>query len=148
MPTVQDQTLTPAQVVQLTQAMLAVAAVDGIHPAETALVSRFYEGARADGMPDTASILAGADSAQFKAESLAGSAPAFADTLVLMCLMSGYADGKLSDAERNYIQSLATAAGITDEAFEGHLAQVRDELTGALSHLPDAGSVAAVVGRL
>ncbi|RYX96983.1 MAG: TerB family tellurite resistance protein [Comamonadaceae bacterium] len=148
MPTVQDQSLTPAQVVQLTQAMLAVAAIDGIHPAETALVSQFYESSRAGDMPDTSSMMANADKARFKPETLAGVDAAFADTLVLMCLMSGYADGKLSDAERNYIQSLATAAGMKDDAFGTHLAQVRDELTGALSHLPDAASVAAVVGKL
>lgn len=148
MPTVQDQNLTPEQVVQLTQAMLAVAAIDGVHPAETALISQFYDSSRADGMPETATVLAGADQARFNAGALAGSPAGFADTLVLMCLMSGYADGKLSDAERGYIQSLAQAAGMKDEAFEGHLAQVRDELTGALSHLPDAESVAAVVGKL
>ena len=148
MPTVKDQNLSPEQVVQLTQAMLAVAEIDGIHPAETALVSQFYDSSRSADMPDTASVLAGKGVAPFKPESLAGSDASFADTLVLMSLMSGYADGKLSDAERGYIQSLAKAAGMSDAAFEAHLGQVRDELTGALSHLPDAGSVAAVVGKL
>ena len=72
----------------------------------------------------------------------------FADTVVLMCLMTAYADGHLSAAEREHIQALATTLGLDEARFEAHLAQVRDDLVGALSHLPDAGSVAAVVREL
>ena len=38
MPPVQDQNLSSAQVIQLTRAMLSVAAVEGIQPAEAALI--------------------------------------------------------------------------------------------------------------
>ena len=40
-----DQDLSPAQVVQLTKAMLSVACVDGIQPAEAALITRAMRGA-------------------------------------------------------------------------------------------------------
>lgn len=148
MHTMPDQDLSPAQVVQLTRAMLSVAAVDGIQPAEAALIGQFYESSRHDGMPTTATILADPLAQQFDAAGLTGITAEFADTVVLMCLMTAYADGHLSPAEREHVQALATALGLDAARFEAHLAQVRDDLVGALSHLPDAGSVAAVVSEL
>ena len=148
MHTMTDQDLSPAQVVQLTRAMLSVAFVDGIQPAEAALIGQFYESSRTEDMPTTASFMADPQARSFDATALAGSPAAFADTVVLMCLMTAYADGHLSAAEREHIQALATTLGLDEARFEAHLAQVRDDLVGALSHLPDAGSVAAVVREL
>ena len=148
MHTITDQALSPAQLVQLTRAMLSVAQVDGIHPAEAALIGQFYESSRTEDMPTTAAFLADPSAQHFDAAALAGSPAAFADTVVLMCLMTAYADGHLSAAEREHIQALATTLELDEARFEAHLAQVRDDLVGALSHLPDAGSVAAVVREL
>lgn len=145
---IHDQNLLPAQVTALTQAMLSVALVDGIHPAEAALIGQFYESARSADMPSTAAVLARPDAHTFDPGALAGSTPEFADTVVLMCLMAAYADGHLSPAERSHVQTLATALGLDGDRFDALLAQVRDELVGALSHLPDAGSVAVVVKEL
>ena len=145
---IHDQDLSPAQVTQLTQAMLSVALVDGIHPAEAALIGQFYESSRSADMPTTASVLARPDAQTFNAAALAASTPEFADTVVLMCLMAAYADGNLSAAERSHVQAIATTLGVDASRFDALLAQVRDELVGALSHLPDAGSVAAVVKEL
>jgi tellurite resistance protein len=143
-----DQNLSPTQVTQLTQAMLSVALVDGIHPAEAALIGQFYESSRSADMPSTSSVMASPEAQPFDATALAGSPAAFADTVVLMCLMTAYADGQLSPAEREHVQSMATTLGVDAARFDAHLAQVRDELVGAISHLPDAGSVAAVVKEL
>lgn len=148
MNTMQDQNLTAAQVTQLTKAMLSVALVDGIHPAEAALIGQFYESSRSADMPTTSSVMASPDAQSFDLTTLAGSSAAFADTLVLMCLMTAYADGQLSPAEKNHVQSMAAKLGVDAQRFEAHLAHVRDELVGALSHLPDAGSVAVVVKEL
>ena len=148
MHTIPDQDLNPEQVVQLTHAMLSVASVDGIQPAKAALIGQFYESARNAGMPATTTLLASPNALQFDATALAGSSAEFADTVVLMCLMTAYADGHLSAAEREHVQALATALGLDAARFETHLARVRDDLVGALSHLPDAGSVAAVVREL
>jgi anti-sigma factor RsiW len=79
---------------------------------------------------------------------MAGSPAEVADTVVLMCLMTGYADGRLSAEERALVQSFATALSVDAARFEALLGQVRDELIGALSHLPDAESVANVVREL
>ena len=145
---IQDQDLSPLQVTQLTKAMLSVANVDGIQPAEAALIGQFYETSRSADMPTTAALMASPEARQFSAADLVGSPSEFADTAVLMCLMAAYADGQLSLAERTYVQSIATSLGVDAARFEALLAQVRDELVGALSHLPDAGSVAVVVKEL
>jgi len=148
MNTMQDQNLTPAQVTQLTRAMLSVALVDGIHPAEAALIGQFYESSRSSDMPTTSAVMASPDAQSFDLAPLAGSPAAFADTLVLMCLMTAYADGQLSLAEKNHVHAMAVQLGVDQQRFDAHLAHVRDELVGALSHLPDAGSVAEVVKEL
>jgi uncharacterized tellurite resistance protein B-like protein len=146
--TMLDQDLSPTQVTQLTKAMLSVACVDDIQPAEAALIGQFYESSRRADMPTTASFLADPAARQFDAKDLAGSTAAFADTVVLMCLMTAYADGELSAAELSNVQAIATTLGLDTARFNGHLEQVRDELVGALSHLPDAGSVAVVAREL
>ena len=148
MPAITDQDLSPAQVDLLTRAMLSVALVDGIHPAEAALIGQFYEGARSADMPSTAAVLASAETNAFDVQSLKSDSTAFADTLVLMCLMTAYADGGLSAAERQHVEAMASRVGVDAARFEHHLAVVRDELVGALSHLPDTASVAKVVGQL
>jgi DnaJ-domain-containing protein 1 len=93
-------------------------------------------------------VLASPGSQVFDASDMAGSPPEFVDTVVLMCLMAAYADGSLSAAERSHVQAIATPLGVDTARFDTLLAQVRDDLVGAISHLPDAGSVAAVVKEL
>lgn len=146
--TMPDQNLSPTQITQLTKAMLSVACVDDIQPAEAALIGQFYESSRSPEMLSTASFLVDPQARQFDAACLVGSTPAFADTVVLMCLMTGYADGRLSAAELASVQTIATTLGLDAARFNAHLEQVRDELVGALSHLPDAGSVAVVAREL
>jgi uncharacterized membrane protein YebE (DUF533 family) len=148
MSVIQDQNLSPAQVILLTKAMLSVALIDGLAPAEAALIGQFYENSRNAAMPGTTELLARPDARQFDVAELAGCEAELADTVVLMCLMTGYADGRLSDAERAHVQAIASELNVSDERFDELLSQVRDELIGALSHLPDAGSVAAVVKEL
>lgn len=143
-----DQNLSPAQVTLLTRAMLSVAAIDGISPAEAALIGQFYESSRSADMPSTAAAMASPDSSPFSSAELLNSSAGFADTVVLMGLMAAYADGHLSAAERAHLQSMANTLGLDAARFDALLAQVRDELVGALSHLPDAGSVAVVVKEL
>ncbi|MBK9443142.1 MAG: TerB family tellurite resistance protein [Comamonadaceae bacterium] len=148
MPLIQDQNLSASQVILLTKAMLSVALIDGLAPAEAALIGQFYETSRSGDMPSTAALLASPDARQFDVAELAGCAPDLADTVVLMCLMAAYADGRLSDAERAQVQAIAGEIGLDDARVDVLLAQVRDELIGALSHLPDAASVATVVKEL
>ena len=146
MQAIQDQNLSATQVIQLTRAMMSVARVDGMQPAEAALIGQFYESSRQTDMPTTTAMLSGTH--DFDATALAGCTPDVADTVVLMCLMTGHADGRLSAEERTLVQSYAAALEVDDARFEALLGQVRDELIGAISHLPDAESVANVVREL
>ena len=148
MPPMTDQNFSAVQVSLLTQAMLSVALVDGIHPAEAALIGQFYETSRSADMPTTSAMMASPEAQAFDISALKGSSAEFADTVVLMCLMTAYADGNLSRAERSHVQAIASTLGLDAAHFETHLAQVRDELVGAISSLPDAGSVAVVVKEL
>ena len=148
MPGMNDQNLSPAQILHVTRAMLAVATVDGIHSAEAALIGQFYESSRSPDMPPAPTVLARSETEPFKTSELEGSSAEFADTVVLMCLMAAYADGQMTRAERAMVDEIATVLGMEPRRVEAHLAKVRDQLIGALSHLPDAGSVAAVVGEL
>lgn len=140
----QDQTLSPDQVLQLTAAMLSVAAVDGIQDAELALIRDFYEAARSDGMPPATAL----GTPAFSGPALAPSTPEFAETAVLMCLMTAYADGRLSAGEWSRVQAIAQSLGADSGKLDTLTAQVRDELSAALAGLPDAGSVAKVVAEL
>lgn len=134
--------LTSAQITALVQGMLSTARVDGLHPKEEALIRAFYDEQRLAGMPAFEAIPAGGSLAGL------GSDAAFADQLVLMCLMAGYADGHLTDAERNHVTALAQQVGVTGDRLAGLLQQVKDSLLGSLAHLPDAESVAALAKEL
>lgn len=148
MPAITDQNLTPTQVVQLTRAMLSVATIDGIHPAEAALIGRFYEGSRTADMPATQAVLVEAEAQPFQPAELTGCSADFAETVALMCLMTGYADGRLTAAERAHVEQIAQASGLSGARLSELQAQVQDELLGALVHLPDAASVARVASEL
>ena len=148
MEAIKDQNLTPAQVALLTKVMLSVALVDGLHPAEAELIRQIYESSRSGEMPATQALIEEAKANPFKVSELAGSSPEFAETVILMCLMTAYADGGFSPSEQEYVKSVAAVLGIGDEQYAASLGQVHDELIGALSNLPDSASVARVFGKL
>lgn len=138
-----NDALTPAQVSALVAGMLAVAQVDGLHPAEERLIRSFYEESAAPGSPQFDQILHTHEQAG-QLVSVAGGGADFAEQLVLMCFMAGYADGHLTDAERQIVANLAKQAGVSDARAEELLQQVKDTLIGALAHLPEPESVAAL----
>ncbi|MEK8034365.1 hypothetical protein AACH06_26355 [Ideonella sp. DXS29W] len=140
---IQNDTLTPAQVSALAASMLAVAHVDGVQPAEEALIRKFYSESAGAGLPAFEQI--GHTHAQAgELLAAAGGDADFAEQLVLMCFMTGYADGHLSDAEREFVLGLARQASVSEARAGELLQQVKDTLIGSLAHLPDAESVAAL----
>lgn len=143
MNTPSNDTLTQAQVTALVAGMLAVAHIDGVQPAEEALIRKFYGESAVAGMPAFEQIgHTHAQAGQLLAA--AGGGADFAEQLVLMCFMTGYADGHLSDAERQFVLQLAQQGGVAEARAEELLQQVKDTLIGSLAHLPDAESVAAL----
>jgi hypothetical protein len=144
---VQGDAMSKDQVMALVACTLSTAQIDGLHPQEVALVRRFYDESGVAGMPPFAQVegLAGSADALLKK---AGGDTGFAEQLVLMCFATGYADGTLSDAERAHVAKLAASAGVTPARTAELLEQVKDSLIGALSHLPDAQSVAQLAKDL
>lgn len=149
---IQDKNLSPLEALQLAKAMVAVARVDGFNPAEEVLIRQFYESTRTDSMPTTNEFIKTSSATSASDEDLAsalkGCSPAFAETLVMMCFMAGYADGRMSDGELQLITKIANAAGIDGDTLVACQAQVQDALLGSLAHLPDSGSVANVFDKL
>jgi len=149
LPIAATVTLTPAQIVLATQAMLHVAHVDAAcTDEETTLIRAFYDGCGQDEvLPAFAPLL----------ENAGARPPLHADTfpepgqqeLVLtFSLMVAYADGALSDAERQAIAGLARQMGVPEARLAEIIAVVQDQLLAQLSKLPDAPSVAKVAQEL
>ncbi len=143
-----DQKLTADQLITLTRAMLSVALVDEIQPAEAHLICQFYEASRNANMPTCDAIVAGLEAQPFTVSELAQSSSEFVNVLMPLCVMTAYADGHLSAGELEHLKCIAATANVNPQRFEAHLGRVRDELVSAISHLPDAGSVAVVVKEL
>lgn len=143
----QADNITAAQVKALVASMLAVAHVDGVHPEELALIRSFYEESAGAGAPAFDTV-AGSHAQAAELLAAAGGGADFAEQLVLMCLMAGYADGHLSEGERGLVDQLAHRAGVAPAKVEELLQQVKDTLIGALAHLPDAQSVADLAKTL
>ena len=147
MATAQNDALSGDQVLALAASMLSTAHVDGVHPQEVALIRQFYEGAGVAGLPPFAEVEGMGAKADALLKKVAGD-PAFAEQLVLMCFATGYADGALSDAERTHVEKIGAGAGLGAPKIAELLEQVKDSLIGALSHLPDAESVAQLAREL
>ena len=144
---IEDDAMSGEQVVALVACMLSTAHVNGVRPEEAALIQRFYEGSAKPGMP-TFGSLEGSGARALVLLSKVQISEDFTDQLVLMCLMTGYADGHLSAAEHAHVLTMAASAGVSEERCAQLLVQVKDSLIHSLAHLPDAESVAALAKTL
>ncbi len=140
-------TMTREQALALVTCMLSTAHVDGIHPQELALIRRFHEDSSDLKLPDFDGLVAAPGDPLPLLAGLGGDA-GFAEQLVLLCIMTGYADGDFSETERTHVAALAAKVGIDAARFAELHQGVKDSLIQSLSHLPDAASVAALVKTL
>ena len=147
MSAVQGDSMTSAQILVLVDSMLSTARIDGVHTQEVALIRTFYDEQRKPGMPEFDAVMAATGHDPALASHL-NSDPGFAEQLVLMCLMTGYADGRLSEGERVHVLDLAKQLGVAEPRFEELLLQVKDSRIASLAHLPDPESVAALAKTL
>ena len=144
---IQGDNLTKDQIITLVACMLSIANVDGLRPEELALIETFYAESGGQDLPPFTS---------FSAESLkeqqtalaAGNGDQFSERVILMCLMTGYADGSLSADELAHVNIIARSAGVSEERVAALQVQVKDSLLGSLAHLPDSESVAALARTL
>jgi uncharacterized tellurite resistance protein B-like protein len=123
--------------------MLSIAYVDGIRQEEIALIQKFYDESRTTDMPSFGDIKSSESEIKSALQMIKGDAD-FSEQLILMCVMTGYADGKLTAAELTHVGAMAEQLGLSSTQLEGLVTQVKDTLMGALSHLPDPESVAAL----
>jgi uncharacterized tellurite resistance protein B-like protein len=142
-----SDSMTKDQALALVTCMLAIAHVDGVRPEELALIRRFHEESSDLGLPAFDALVAAPADPLPLLSALKVDA-AFAEQLVSMCIMTGYADGDFSEAERVRVGALAARVGIEGDAFAALHQSVKDSLIGSLAHLPDAASVAALVKPL
>jgi len=141
----QANSLTNPQVLAMVSCMLAVARIDGIRPEEVAVIRAFYDGSAAPGLPPFAAIEnAHCDLATLPGLSGGGVDMDFAEQVVLASFLAGYADGNLSDGERAQVAAIAAQLGLAAARTAELQTQVKDTLIGALAHLPDSASVAAL----
>ncbi len=145
MPFDLDAAFTAPQMTALIHGMLSTARIDGLHPREESLIRAFYDAQREAGMPAYEAVAAGADVTM--PAGLAADA-GFAEQLVLMCLMAGYADGRLSQGEHDHVAAIARQLGTAADRLAELHQQVKDSLIGSLAHLPDPESVAALARTL
>lgn len=138
--------LSTEQIQALVAAMLSVARIDGVHPAEEALIAAFHQEHANSPATDLNALLPLVEGEQPLA-TLAADRD-FAETLVRMCVMTGYADGHLSEPEWAHIQALAQRIQVPSVRAQEIRTQVKDLLVAALSHLPDPESVASVAKTL
>src|SRR4051794_20683882 len=125
-PNVPD-TMTRAQALALIGCMLSTAHVDGVHPGELALIRRFHDESADLGLPDFDTLVAAPAEA---AVSLAGigADAGFAEQLVMLSIMTGYADGDFSETERAHVAGLAAQVGVDADRFAELHQGVKDSL--------------------
>ncbi|MGB0128622.1 MAG: hypothetical protein WBP72_13375 [Rhodocyclaceae bacterium] len=141
-------TMTAAEIVATTRAMIRVARVHGITAAEIDLIRAFYgTSAQAEGGPSFEDLL---ESSGPETPIGAGGFGSVAnrETVVALCYLTAYADGELSAGEREVAKAVAAELAIGPQKQEEILAGIKDQLLAQLSHLPDAGSVAKVAREL
>ena len=146
-PFLAPQSLSKNSLVAATKVMLKVARTDGLHPAEIALIEGFYSSSVSGaGSASFESVLQSSEDFQVGASSFETEEER--EMVVALGVMTGLADGIFSETEQTLVREIAASLGVSSERFVAIADGVKDQLLAQLSHLPDAGSVAAVAKEL
>ena len=135
-------------VVVASKTMLKVAHTDGVHSAEVELIRSFYSSSVEGSEWPSFDKLLQDSSGDFHVDAQAFANEQEREMIVALCVMTGFADGALSDAERAVVLTIAGDLNITPSRLDDITEFVKDHLLAQLSHLPDAGSVAKVAKEL
>ncbi|WP_373973986.1 hypothetical protein NT239_10040 [Chitinibacter sp. SCUT-21] len=136
MQNAQIDPLNAEQIRQACYAMLSVARLHGLHPAETALIAEFWSSAPELGTFDPA------QPAPFDPSHLP--APADRELVIDLCLACAFADGNYSAEEKAQLKHLADQLAVSEEVLTQRSDNIRQAFLGSLAHLPDSASVAAL----
>ncbi|MCA9540697.1 MAG: hypothetical protein KC620_17480 [Myxococcales bacterium] len=107
--------LSKGQTEWICRGLLDLAAVDGIHENEYALIGEFY--ASSGGDPGDLSSLEGKFDLKAAAAALSAGGEAAVEAFLISCYLLIYADGNHSDPERKRIGEYADAFGISAEGL-------------------------------
>lgn len=135
-------------VIAASKAMLNVAHADGIHSAEVELVRSFYSSSVEGSEWPSFDKLLQDSIGDFHVDAHAFANDKEREMIVALCVMTGFADGTLSDAERAAVLTISGDLNITPSRLVNITEFVKDHMLAQLSHLPDAGSVAKVAKEL
>lgn len=110
--------LNQAQTEAICRGLLDLAAVDGLHEAEIALIHDFYKSGGGQG--DAIEALSKADfDLDATVKVLKDGGQSVIEAFIISCYLLIYADGEHSDAERGRISEYGAALGLDDAGLEG-----------------------------
>jgi tellurite resistance protein len=127
----------------IARGLYTVAAVDGIHEREAALIATFY-GTTANSLAELERL--GPLSPTDLAAALSGEE--LRQLFVKAALLLAYADGKVTSPERAQITIYSTALGVSPDRLAALEESVRDHLMQPLSRLANSEAVGKVAKQL
>jgi tellurite resistance protein len=131
----------------IARGLYAVAAVDGVHERELALISDFYRAASESSQASTASIeRVGPLEPKDVAQLLVGTE--HRELFVKAAFLLAWSDGQVSPAERAKITDYAQALGVSPPTQAKLEADVKDFLLRPLAGLSNVEAVAQVAKKL
>jgi tellurite resistance protein len=137
----------------IARGLYTIAAVDGVHERELALISEFSRGALDDDLVVGQAALSGGAFGRIvplepgSVALLLRSAP-LRELFMKAALLVAWADGSVSGAERAKIAEFATALGVAGPALTALEVEVKDYLLRSLAHLNNVEAVAKVAKKL
>ena len=129
----------------IARGLYTVAAVDGVHERELALISDFYREAAGDQARPLPGRIA-----PLEPQELAALLPgrAHRELFLKAALLLAWADGSVSAAERTKLEELARALAIAPGDVAALEAQVKDYLLRPLAHLTNVEAATKVARKL
>ena len=138
----------------IARGLYAVAAVDGVHERELALIAEFHSAAASgdtgDGSPLEASVSSFARIVPLEPDALAPllvGAP-LRELFMKAAYLLAWADGSVSPPERTKIAAFGKALGVSADAQAKLEAQVKDYLLRPLASLSNVEAASAVAKKL
>jgi uncharacterized membrane protein YebE (DUF533 family) len=142
--------ISEAEAQVIARGLYAVAAADGVHEREAALIANFYGAATGGDTRPVTSLAELARLAPLSPADLAAALPGAEQRqlFVKSALLLAYVDGKVTDAERKQIGAYAAALGTSAEQLAALEESVRDHLLAPLSRLQNTEAVNRVAKGL
>lgn len=136
------------QVRMIVQAMVRVAHSDGAHQRELMLIREFYESCRAQvaGLADFADLTRAPFDAALAREVLASDA--HKQTLLASCYLVAYADGAVSDPERQVIDELVRELAIDQTLANNTRELIKDQLLMQLARSENLEALQKIAAAL